>query len=90
MSGLQPVERLAKKFVFSKGKNFVDLSELSAVKDFFKQLKPINNGQELFRLGREGDGAYLVPDVIKGISGLISPGCDNNIKFESKIYKCLM
>lgn len=87
MSGLQPVKRPAQKFVFLKEKTYVDLSKLSAVKDFFEQLKPINNGHNLFRLGRDGEGAFLVPDDIKGISALNSPGCDNNIKFESEIYK---
>ena len=87
MSGLQTVKRLAQKYVFSKGKTIVDLSDLSAIKDFFEQLRPIDNGHELFRLGGDGDGAYLVPDDIKGISKLISPGCDNNIKFETEIYK---
>jgi hypothetical protein len=45
-------------------------------------LKPFDNGFELIRAGSEGDGGYLIPNDLHGISRVISGGCDSAWSFE--------
>ncbi len=47
-----------------------------------KLLKPIKTDKDLIRLGPEGDGGYLVPNDLEGITVLLSPGVDQESRFE--------
>ena len=46
-------------------------------------LNPKFTGHELIRLGPNGDGGYLLPNDLEGISALFSPGVDRESRFES-------
>ena len=48
-------------------------------------LRPIQAGHKLLRIGGEGDGAYLVPDDLKGITSCYSPGVSNKKPFEDEL-----
>jgi hypothetical protein len=50
------------------------------------QIRPINNGFELIRMGGMGDGSYLLPNDLEGISALISPGIGVSRRFEDELY----
>lgn len=51
-------------------------------------LRPIDAGYELIRLGNpDGDGGYLVPDDLDGISHCFSPGVDKMADFEKDMIK---
>lgn len=54
----------------------------SLLMDFFQQIRPINSGHELIRLGGESDGGYLVPDDLEGIGACFSPGVSDVANFE--------
>jgi len=45
-------------------------------------LKPWYTDRELIRLGPEKDGGYLVPNDLEGIQLLVSPGVDQESRFE--------
>lgn len=45
-------------------------------------LRPVDVGKPLIRLGPAGDGGYLVPDDLAGITALFSPGVDRVSGFE--------
>jgi hypothetical protein len=55
--------------------------------DFFTQLRPVNNGYELLRIGSNSDSGYLVPNDFDGISHCFSAGCDKNWTFELDLQK---
>ena len=55
--------------------------------DFFNQLRPINNGHQLLRIGSNSDSGYLVPNDFEGISHCFSAGCDKNWTFELDLQK---
>jgi hypothetical protein len=48
-------------------------------------LKPKRSPFPLVRLGGEKDGAYLVPDDLKGITACFSPGVNNFKNFEDEL-----
>lgn len=52
------------------------------IRDFLRKLHPIESIKPLIRLGPDGDGGYLVPDDLKGITACFSPGVDLESRFE--------
>ncbi len=47
-----------------------------------KSLRPIKTDRNLIRLGPKGDGGYLVPDDLEGITACFSPGVSSVSGFE--------
>ena len=54
----------------------------AALAAFLAGLHPIDAGHQLIRLGRTGDGGYLVPDDLDGITTCLSAGVGNDSSFE--------
>ena len=59
------------------------LTDQSNIKSLMHNLSPQNFGNNLIRLGPEGDGGYIVPDDLVGIEACFSPG----VCFESGFEK---
>ena len=47
-----------------------------------EKLRPINTEHQLIRIGPDGDGGYLVPNDLTGISSCYSPGVSTTIGFD--------
>lgn len=64
---------------------------IAACLSFFS---PKPSGVPLIRLGGPGDGGYLVPDDLEGITALFSPGVSNQTSFEDELsargIKCFL
>lgn len=60
------------------------LSRVSGIESvvLLKALAPVDAGIRLIRIGAPGDGGYLVPDDLSGISSLFSPGVGEQASFE--------
>lgn len=56
------------------------------VESLLNQLRPINNGFDLLRVGDTKDGGYLVPNDLAGITRCFSAGCDLNWTFEKSLH----
>ena len=54
----------------------------SAIKDLLRQLRPLAIKQPLIRLGPDGDGGYLIPEDLKGVTACFSPGVSSISGFE--------
>jgi hypothetical protein len=52
------------------------------VVNLISSLYPIKTEHKLIRIGSKGDGGYLLPDDLKNISALFSPGVDQTSEFE--------
>ncbi len=61
------------------------LTPKNEVIDLLKRLRPQDNGYELIRIGGVGDGGYLLPNDLSGISELFSPGSNQLADFEKDI-----
>ena len=74
--------------LFSNGlfvtRNYVDEKSLSR---FLERLYPVKTGHDLIRLGSEGDGGYLLPDDLEGVTTCFSPGVSENSSFELDLYE---
>jgi hypothetical protein len=53
--------------------------------DLLLRLRPQDNGHSLMRVGGPGDGGYLIPDDLSGITELFSPGSNRLSKFEKEV-----
>lgn len=54
----------------------------SELAEFLRSLKPIAPRRELIRVGSNGDGGYLIPNDLDGISHSISPGVASEVSFD--------
>jgi hypothetical protein len=54
---------------------------------FLAQVRPISTEHRLIRVGGEGDGGYLVPDDLDGITACFSPGVAGVADFESDLAR---
>lgn len=57
-------------------------ADISDVAQFVSKNKVVSVGRELIRVGSDGDGGYLLPDVLDGIEKCFSPGVDVSSDFE--------
>jgi Methyltransferase FkbM domain len=57
-------------------------SNRDAVRNLITKLHPVTTDHPLMRIGGVGDGGYLIPDALDGISGCFSPGVDDRAAFE--------
>jgi hypothetical protein len=62
-------------------------TDKEAVLALLSLVHPLITEHPLIRLGCGGDGGYLVPDDLKGISACFSPGVDNRASFETSLIE---
>lgn len=55
------------------------------LEDFLTSIRPVNTEHELIRVGANGDGGYLVPNLLKDIDFAFSPGVANTATFEEAL-----
>lgn len=58
------------------------LTPKAEIQELIKSLRPVDCGNDLIRLGPNGDGGYLVPDDLDGITACFSPGVSKVSGFE--------
>lgn len=61
---------------------FEDSESELEIKEFLSTITPVPIGRKLVRIGKVGDGSYLLPDDFDGIAACYSPGVDNFKDFE--------
>jgi hypothetical protein len=69
----------------SRNTTTTGLTPKNAVIDLIARIRPQENGYSLIRVGGQGDGGYLIPDDLAGISECFSPGSNKLSNFESEI-----
>lgn len=75
---------------------FLKTAEVTVVdiQSFFKQLKPMNCGIPMVRIGSAFDGGYVMPDDLEGIVASFSPGVSHMLDFDLEIaqrgIKCFL
>ncbi len=55
------------------------------IKSVAELLRPVASSSQLVRIGSKGDGGYLVPNDLLGVSSCFSPGIANNVSFEKQL-----
>jgi hypothetical protein len=63
------------------------MTKEAALAPFVRSLRPVTTGHELIRIGGEGDGGYLLPDDLGGITHCFSPGVSTTATFEEAMLE---
>ncbi len=75
-------QRVINSFLSFWGVQAALSSHGNQVSELLKRLQPRQTSHSLVRVGSQGDGGYLLPDVFADIGGLISPGVGQESSFE--------
>lgn len=67
------------------GNRATELSDALEIEDLIGQLSPRDAGVSLIRIGGPGDGGYLVPDDLAGVTTCFSPGVNYTKAFEDAL-----
>jgi hypothetical protein len=76
---------LIRQLFLTSGKSITDSTDEEDLERFIKKLRPKPVGKKLIRIGGKGDGGYLLPDDLSGISSCFSPGVDITSTFEEEL-----
>ena len=76
---------LIRQLLLTSGKSIADATDIKDLERFIEKFRPKSVGKELIRVGGKGDGAYLLPDDLSGISACFSPGVDVSSTFEEEL-----
>jgi hypothetical protein len=72
------------QFEHLKSLRFINFDQIE-IEAFYKKLQPFQSGFPLKRVGGNGDGGYLIPDLEIQWDAIISPGVGGSIAFESEV-----
>ena len=70
-----------------KKESSLGLTPKKEVLELLLRLRPKFNGHSLIRVGPNGDGGYLIPNDLRGVTANFSPGCDLLVGFERDLYE---
>lgn len=76
------LKRIARKILESDQRMVTAQTSVHDVQKLITAMRPCASGHELVRMGPDGDGGYLVPDDLSGISACFSPGVCSVSDFE--------
>ena len=76
---------LVRQLFLTSGKSIADATDIKDLERFVEKFRPKSVGNKLIRIGGKGDGAYLLPDDLSGISACFSPGVDVSSTFEEEL-----
>jgi hypothetical protein len=71
--------------LFALGLNVTSQTNASDVLGLIQELRPLDCGKNLIRIGAAGDGGYLVPEDLVGLEYCFSPGVNYTSDFENHL-----
>jgi hypothetical protein len=83
----RPVRDALLRMVDDAGLHVVERTDRDKLVNLVHRLGAIDAGLDLVRLGPRGDGGYLVPDDLEGMSTAFSPGVADESGFELALAK---
>ena len=79
------IESFLKKQFYNLGINLVRNTKINDIKKFISKFKKNYIHTNLIRVGGNGDGGYLVPNVLKDVNICMSAGVGDISKFEKEL-----
>lgn len=70
------------EYLNRRGQAITNLTSETRLREFISRFYPQSVGLDLIRLGGDGDGGYLVPDDLAGLTACFSPGVSDVANFE--------
>lgn len=81
------LKKIIRKYLSFSGLSVERITDKDKVLSMIEKLHPFHTDRDLIRLGTNGEGGYLVPDDLEGISACFSPGVGNLSTFEEDCLK---
>lgn len=79
------IKLFIKNFLFKIGLSIEKISKKNDLKEFINQFKKNYVSTHLIRIGGDGDGGYLVPNIFEHINYCFSAGVGDISKFEKEL-----
>ena len=76
---------LVRQLLLTSGRSITEATDVKDLERFIEKFRPKSVGKKLIRIGGLGDGGYLLPDDLIGISACFSPGVDITSSFEEEL-----
>lgn len=76
------IKKIVHQLLLRRQRCIVPTTSPSLLRNFFKMVHPVSTNHPLIRIGCDGDGGYLVPDDLEGITACFSPGVSTVADFE--------
>jgi hypothetical protein len=76
------IKKLVHQILLRRQRSIVPTTSPDALREFLKMVRPAATNHPLVRVGCDGDGGYLVPDDLDGLSACFSPGVSTVADFE--------
>jgi hypothetical protein len=83
----QAAENAIRTIFSLTGLNVEKSTDKDSIVTLIGKLHPFLTDKELIRVGTNGDGGYLIPDDLEGISACFSPGVGSKSSFEEECLK---
>lgn len=84
----------ARSFLLNRRTTLGRTANADAIEGFLATIRPVETEHPLIRIGGDGDGGYLIPDDLVGISACFSPGVSTIAYFEEDLaargIKCFL
>lgn len=89
MSQTKPIidNNILMRALAEKGLGIQPFVNAKAVNKTINTLRPVGCQHALIRIGPAGDGGYIIPDDLEGISHCFSPGVSNIAGFEKHLFE---
>lgn len=81
------VDRVARRLVRASTLQLSQLVARETILEFLSRLFPLDPGYALVRVGPSGDGGYLIPDDLVGVTHCFSPGVASVSGFEEELAR---
>lgn len=81
----KPVRDSLLRLIGRLGLHAVKRTRSDDLRALLRSLRPVDGGHALVRIGPDGDGGYLVPDDLDGITDVFSPGVATESGFEAEL-----
>jgi Methyltransferase FkbM domain len=85
--GVKGIKYSAVSIAYRFGLAIAKPTDTTAIAQFARRMAPVETDHPLVRLGCDGDGGYLVPDDLDGITACFSPGVDYRATFEEGLLE---
>jgi hypothetical protein len=80
-------KRLAQSYLLNRRVTLGRTASTEAIGAFLGAIRPVETEHALIRIGGDGDGGYLVPDDLAGVSACFSPGVSTIAHFEEDLAR---
>ncbi len=87
VEGKMGTRKTVKKLLFRRGMIVSNAVKTAEIEAFLMRFRAHYVSVELIRIGGDGDGGYLVPDILKTASHCFSPGVSHTADFEFELSR---